>query len=496
MILTIPIDALPKRYPIPENFRNLHYFILLVALLVVFIFFIENNKFDLKIDKRLKIYIICCLVWPLICTIHGSLNYPYWDAELEDFLRNTNLAQKIAVVFPNIIQNDYFIHLKYAVTLIRVIIRDTFIPLFGIPLLFYTIFRYKSKSEILDFISKAALIFAIALSFYSAIEIPWLLTGNTFFADLLKVINSSLYDPTSNSWWPPILWANQLRSYTYEPSFFGIISMYIIPMLWYRAFELHENKTRILLVFFTWMMYLTRSRTAQVIYLGEVFLLIIFSSYGKYKGWLQYIIKIMATTLFAFAIFLLVPIIINSTLYKDRSENISINTLASQYLKNDVSSIGIKNTRSNIARWGNMIATFKVGLEHPFFGVGFGLQHKYISKNIPEFALNDDEINFWKNNLERRNFIEAGFPNLNSYSVAFACYGIVGLILYILPSLYLIAKIYIYRKNIFHDFGQICIIISFCGQIACLLCNHFMYTFPISLATMIIILRNSENEFN
>ena len=37
------------------------------------------------------------------------------------------------------------------------------------------------------------------------------------------------------------MWKGQLRSFAYEPSFFGIEALFLLPLLWYRALELKEK---------------------------------------------------------------------------------------------------------------------------------------------------------------------------------------------------------------------------------------------------------------
>lgn len=488
MVLTTPIDLLPEWYSLPATFRNVHYAILLIAICVASLHFIKNRDFYYKSNNLVKAYLLICFFWTSFCTIIGVLKFPYWNEQANVFLQNTSMVQKIAIFYPNIIHNNELLHLKYCISLILNTFHNIFIPLCGIPFVFYVMFKNKEKREILDVVSRAAFILASVLTLYSLIEIPWLLTENEFCANLLKFINKFLYDANSNDWWPPLLWKNQLRSFTYEPAFFGIIAMFILPMLWYRAFQLKEKKVLILLVLFTCMIFFTRSRTAQVVLLGEIGLLLLLSVYGKYKCWISHITAIIILTMFSFFIFLSAPITVSFFSESEIDSSMSVESMAYHYYKNDVSSIGIENTRSNIARWGNMIATFNVGMSHPILGVGAGLQHMYIADNIPAFAQCDNEINFWVRRLREKGFMETGFPNLNSYLTIMACFGIPGLFMYLLPILYLVITIYKIKKYIFKDFGFICATIAFCGQIACLLSNHFMYTYPIVLATIVSLL--------
>ena len=495
MVLTIPIDNLPERYGLPVSIRNIHYIFLIIAILIATIYFTNHRTIYSEISKAVKVYLLIFILWPIFCTLIGVMNFPYWDNQSDIYLKSTNMVRKIALFYPDILNNVALLHLKYSISLILNIVSDFFVPLLGIPFVLFMMFRKKDKKEIMNVISRAATVLAITLSLYSIVEILWLLTGCEYCEIILKFINTLLYDPKSNDWWPPLLWNGQLRSFTYEPSFFGIIAMFILPLLWYRSFGLGEKRIIPLLILFTWMVFLTKSRTAQVIFLSELLLLLALSLCGKYKSWHQCVCRVLMTTILAFIIFISAPSMVNFMCNAENDgQNQSVGTMISRYIDEDVSSIGIEKKRSNISRWGNMVATFKVGMEHPVFGVGNGLQHEYIADNIPTFALNDGEINFWIERLKKNGFMKAGFPNLNSYTVVFACYGILGLVLYLIPAFFLTLRILKIRSYTLSDFGNVCLIVCLYGQFACLLCNHFMYTYPLSLATVICLLSKTETQ--
>lgn len=105
---------------------------------------------------------------------------------------------------------------------------------------------------------------------YSIPEIIWLWTGNITCANLLSFINVHLYDPVvNNGWWPPLLWNGQLRSVCLEPSYFGIITTFLLPFL---AIDIHKKfKLWKFLIFFmlVFMIFMTKARTATVVFLGE-----------------------------------------------------------------------------------------------------------------------------------------------------------------------------------------------------------------------------------
>lgn len=165
-------------------------------------------------ERKTKIYLTICVVWPLLCTAIGAVTFPYWDETATAFVRETSLIQKIARFYPAVLDNETFLRLKYSNSLLLSTIQGFLLPLIGGYFVVYVTFYHKTKEYLLDVISRGAVIGACAMAMYSIIEIPWLLTGNSFCADLLKLINVHLYDvETTHEWWPPILGKGSLEVY-------------------------------------------------------------------------------------------------------------------------------------------------------------------------------------------------------------------------------------------------------------------------------------------
>ena len=102
---------------------------------------------------------------------------------------------------------------------------------------------------------------------------------------ILITINRNLYTPEfAHGWWPPLLWKGQVRSFAPEPSFFGIYAAFIIPFLWYRIFYENRKLEFVLLIYFVFMVFMTKARTATVIYFGEVACLILISLWLRYDN--------------------------------------------------------------------------------------------------------------------------------------------------------------------------------------------------------------------
>lgn len=109
----------------------------------------------------------------------------------------------------------------------------------------------------------------------------------------------------------------QLRSFAYEPSYFGIEALFLLPLLWYRALELKEKHVGLVLILFTYMVFLTHARTAQVIYLGELLLLIFLSLLGRYPAWGKRLVQVFIVTGLAFSIYLVLPMALSAIREKE-----------------------------------------------------------------------------------------------------------------------------------------------------------------------------------
>ena len=88
-----------------------------------------------------------------------------------------------------------------------------------------------------------------------------------------------------------------------------------------------------------------------------------------------------------------------------------------------------------------IIANLRIGMQHPFLGVGSGLKDAYITDNLPEMGLKNREVNMWMKNQAKKGILKSGYPNLCEYATKFAEIGAVGLIVFLFPMLYLIFKI-------------------------------------------------------
>lgn len=483
-IVTMPIQALPKRYPIPTFMKDVPHCVLIVAFVFSMVFFIHNYDIRKEIPQWVKKYLTFCIVWPILCTGIGILYFPYWDASTDEFLRNTWLIQKIACIYHEILDNTFLLHLKYGQFLIYQTVNQVLLPLLGIPFIFWIAFKKKGNTYILQTLSKMALIVGSILAAYSLIETAWLLTDNHFLANILKTLYTCIWDPGTDKdhWWPMLLWKGRLRSFYGEPGHFGVMAMFILPFLWYRVFELEKKGTAILLVFFSFMVFMTHSRTALAVFGVEILVLTILSAISRYPGWKQYILRVLVATVLSFGLYVTAPIGVSWL------SNTSYSPEQVEKFQSDISSITSNNQRSNGARLGNFVAKINVAKQHLLFGVGTNLESRYMVDNIPDFAKDNSEIKSWSKMTVQE--LGSGFASINEFAVILVEYGLIGLFLYLFPIAYLLVTVVKFRKILLKKFSTICILVAVCGQIACQFGTGLWLTYPTVMAIAYCVIFN------
>jgi len=100
------------------------------------------------------------------------------------------------------------------------------------------------------------------------------------------------------------------------------------------------------------------------------------------------------------------------------------------------------NSGSNISRYGIMAADLTIGIEHVLLGSGNGdLKQSYVEGALPAFAFDSDEVQMWINLRHEQGMIKSQFPVLNEITNRVAQNGLLGLLLFIAPVLYVIWRL-------------------------------------------------------
>ena len=469
MILTLPITLLPKRYQFPVLGGKLPHILLFIGLLSFVAYSLKKHSLSIH-GKR---YFGGFFIWSVFCLILGVWNFPFYDTVIDDFLRNSKMVVLISEILPSFQYNSSLLHGKMFLSYFWYMLRDFFFPFCGLFFIIAGVFQAGKADQLNKYLYRAVYGLSILLALYSIPEVIWLWSGDETCAWILSSINVHLYDPGRyNGWWPPLLWSGQLRSFCLEPSYFGIISVFLVPLL---AIDTHRQfrPWKVLLLFImVFMIFMTKARTAIVIYLGEGIVFFLLTLFFRYSGWKKVLAIWLIVSVGAFSACLAGASV--------KSSESDVGRLTEKYLNENIVSVVGKDKRSNSARFGNTVALAKIGLDNPVIGVGMGLHSPYMEERIPDFAKDNQEIQNWIKDMHEKTFLESGLPILNEYAAIGAWEGIPGLFLFLLPPLTVIKKgLWINRKQ--HDFETIGLLVALAGQLACMLSSEMFLTYPLIL---------------
>lgn len=459
IIICLPLNNLPKVFTLPGlggTFSN--YFAFAAILLLVYEYF----KFRFEINKNVIKFFAAFVVWQLVCLIIGLVTYEYNElltlGQIPKLNAILHLLSNFEISVDELLAIKTWLFLSFS----KVILFTNNIIFFVV---FYIWHLYKDNfSKAFSDVRKAIVCIVLVMSAYSFFELLWLKFNLQLAKSFLIIINPLLYDiAVTTGWWPPLLWENQLRSICSEPSFFGIISVLCLPFLWSLVFD-GKNKfvSGVLIFYFTLMIAATNARTAVVLVIAEILLLSIFAVIQK--SLLKKFLIILLVSSLAFTA--------NLVDYRQLLNYGSIDGIsAEKYLERNVGSITESNARSNSARLANLIANLETIKQYPVFGVGTGLKDAYIDRNLPEFSYTNYEVRNWSRYMHNEGVLKAGFSPLNKFADIAVQNGLIGLILYFLPLLYILNKIFRLRKLIIYDSKTIMLIIAMVALLGAMMSN-------------------------
>lgn len=443
MIISLPINCLPKEFSIPLIGQNLtHYMLLIGITLLVY----EYRKYRFKISKYILVFFFAFTGWRILCLLLGLLNYQY------NYLLSLEQIPKLELILNCILKYNFAYSEIFAIKSWLFIGHSKWIVVFGNSIFvisYYVYHLYKDNfNECFNDFRSACTILVVIMGSYSFVELAWLKFSCENAKHFLEIVNPYLYDiGVTNTWWPPLLWNGQLRSIAREPSFFGIISVMVLPFLWSYIFE-HKIKFRyvILLLYFVLMIAATNSRTAIVITIGQIALLILSCCIYFNRSYFIKIIYVCMITLTGFLLNFLNFNIINNYCHVN---NPHIENRIENYIDNNIESVTKSDSRSNNARLASLIANINVIKEYPVTGVGTGLKDAYIYNYMPEFGKYNSEVILWSNDMLDKGVLKSGFPALNNYAEIAVSNGLTGLIIFLIPVFYIIFNIVKNREHFF-----------------------------------------------
>lgn len=422
-------------------------------------------KYKVKYNnfQYVKIFIIVYTSILIFSLINGLFMYPYYDSifngpinQIEKLPKVLNWLQEIGIV----LDKDVFIVFWMIFRIIKNMLLEIICTFLGAYLIYY--WYCNDWKQGLNILFKAIMVSIVCIFIYSILEIFYL--GNNETAKyILTIINPYIHIiEQNNNWWPPLLWNNQLRSVFAEPSYFGIYVAFAMPFLWYKFMSSIKYKWLYILIMslFMFCLFLTKARTGIALFSGEIILLILGIIYLNRRILLRKLGIIICCCVISFvsANLFITNVMIN---HKDMSIDASIEN----YLDDNIGSLASTGRRSNNSRYSIMIADLKIGIEYPILGIGSGLRDAYIPEYLPEMSIGNKEVNRWIINQEERGILKSGFPKLGEYTSRFAETGILGLVAFLVPPIFLLINLLKKIKKE-KDLRYVAFTISFIGIMA------------------------------
>ena len=451
----------------------------------------KDKNVLVNFEKFLK-FTLVSLVITSISLITGLYNYPYYDLIINaPVIQIEKIPKALSILYNlNIYVDEKLLTIFWiCARVLKGLILEILYTIGGA----YVIYCWYHNNWKIAFniIVKAICVSLVFIFTYSLIEIFYL-AGNLQAKELLEVITPYFHIIKSDgTWWPPLLWKNQLRSLFAEPSYYGIYFAFSMPLLWYLTFTIAKMQHKILIcvgiTFFTFCLFITQARTAVALFFGEIILFAIILTLLRNRRIFKKFVIVGLCSILAFGIS---NIFITNFMQpksektmaveisKNKSNKVAVKTNIKQdqklnnpkenketnkiivdknqinlYFENNLFSLASLNQRSNNARYSIMLTDLKIGLDNPFFGVGTGLRNAYVPDYLPEMAKDNGEIKMWIKNQQEKGIMRAGFPKLGEYTNRFAETGILGLVIFLTPPFILLKKLYlkITDKNINAD---------------------------------------------
>lgn len=439
-ILCLIFDNIPKILQLNTISNGLAnkfawYPLFLLFLLKVIEFYKEKTKLEIQEKNQLKfIGLLVCIF--LICNIQGLLIYPYYAELLSgplsqieklpsllQFLQQHNITLSVQSIFMSWI----------GVRAVKGTILNILYT-FGFSFVLYLIIKkeYPAYIKLLDKCISVAIYVILA---YSCIELFYL-AGSPVAKFILVTINPLLHPiAVDHGWWPKLLSENQVRSVFSEPSRMGNYAAFALPFLWMQFLKAKKilSLKSALLIFYTFLIFMTKARTPVAMYWGLLGLFVITVIAFTRKKYLRQIAGILAVS--ALSLLLSIGFI---KLFMVQHQEVTVES----YLSDNVGSLTKGNARSNGARYALIRSNFKTGIEHPVFGVGNQLTSSYTVHNFNEYDLRNKEVQLWVKSFKEKGVLRYSLDAMNEYVSKFAQYGIAGLLTFLFPLFFILTQLF------------------------------------------------------
>lgn len=468
-IIFLPIYEMPVRFQVWGIGGRLSYYTILLGLLC---FAIEYYVYGVNIDYKMIYFIIIVFFWKVITVLHGLIVFPYYD------IVNFSGTEKF-MYFLNVLglhdKNIFSIVAYLAIRSLKNIFMEI-LTTFFVTVWVFNLYRNNFSRGFRD-IRKYALILCIVMCVYAIPEVLLFKFNIGIGIPFLQTINPFLYDVKSHlGWYPPVIWNNdQLRSYCIEPSLFGFLAGFIIPLIWTYFVGNISMYINVFYTYFIMLLFMTKARTSNLIFILDMVLLPLFFYSIRIK---KTIILIICLSMLGFGLNFI------GNISKNIKDNSMKSDTVTQYYENNIKSMTDKQARSNGSRLINIKSHINVIIKHPFFGTGVGLKDLYVKDNLVPDALKNIEIRGISAEIEKKGILKSSYGNVNNFIYIATNEGIPGLLIYLFPILYVILILYKRHSDI--KMFEMSLLIVLIGSIASSMIGEALTTLYITLGVLYI----------
>ncbi|MCQ5209798.1 O-antigen ligase family protein [Megasphaera massiliensis] len=409
--------------------------------------------------EKFKKYIIVYFAILLISLVQGLINYPYWEMLMNgQALNNAKFATAISFLGEMGIHVDQSSILPFWVfaRLAKTIILNVLYTFGGAYMIFCW---YHDRAErAISLLKNTTVGLLIVIAAYGVVDMCYQ-NGQWWAQNFISVMWPVLHTNADGSHYPMFLNIRN-RSLFLEASYFAIYMAFAFPILWWKLAE-SKGKIRLGLILLYLILaceiYLGQSRTATALFGGELLLLTLVAIYKKRRQFLIFTVCLIAGAGVSFggAMYFLqhyqVPAALGEnvplaqkkmTLIQSRQPQVKTHEQAAAYINDSVVSLvdkekAEKRLDSNHVRFGITLANIEIGLAHPFFGVGPGLDTAYLYETFQNDQ-NGEIKKYFVEPIEKKGLLNSGSPVMCEYSAQFMQTGFLGLIVFILPMGYIL----------------------------------------------------------
>lgn len=456
-----------------------------ILLLFFYTMYVTINRKNVFISTILfKRYLVVYIATLLVSAIIGIVVFPYYDVVFNGPINQIEKMPKLMDILQSYHIN-YNQNLLMGLLLIGRSIKAVFFQFLYTFFFSYLIYCWYQNDykKALDIIRKSIKIISFFTILYAAVQIFYYM-GFEWARNILVVTNPIVHDiEVGMGWWPPLLWSPaRLRSFFPEPSYLGMYIAFALPFLWVDFLRTTRRYSLFLITPLEIMCFLTYSKTAVMLSLGEAILFFCLCILCKNKDYFKKNVILALVFILAFG----ASGVIGSQFTNSSIKSTKSTDYMTHYLESNVSGVTKEESGSNGARFSIIKSELRIWKKYPILGVGAGKRDCYIGDFLTDQEKKNDELANCLKYQEKLGLLKSGFPTPCEYSTDLAELGIVGTLVKLFPFIILFGGFFKYRKKIFSSSDRLDFIIVMVAIVGCVI-NGFSNQLTVIYTTWILL---------